>query len=168
MNHSSRKPHLFALMMLMAFAQSCAQTSDHAAHNPSAAEPAHSGPVQDVRPLVKFPEELRIHTLANMRDHLLALQEIQDALAREQYDRAASVAEQRLGLTSLKSHGAHDVAKFMPAAMQAVGSEMHRTASRFAVAAKDAGATGDAKPALAALANVTAQCIACHAGFRIQ
>ncbi|MBL0123781.1 MAG: hypothetical protein IPP88_13985 [Betaproteobacteria bacterium] len=160
--------HAFTALLLSLLLPSCAQSPlhDHAA--PSASASGKSDPAQDTRPLVKFPEELRIHTLTNMRDHLFALQEIHDALAREQYDRAASVAEQRLGLTSLKLHGAHEVSKYMPAGMQAIGSEMHRAASRFAVAAKDAGATGDVKPALAALTGVTAQCVACHAGFRIQ
>lgn len=128
----------------------------------------HASSTVDPRPLVSFPNELRVHTLANMRDHLLALQEIQDALAREQYERAAHIAEERLGMTSLKRHGAHDVAKFMPPAMQAVGTEMHHAASRFALAASNAAATGDVKPALAALAHVSAQCVACHAGFRFQ
>jgi len=36
-----------------------------------------AGPVTDTRQFVRFPDALRDHTLANMRDHLLALQEIQ-------------------------------------------------------------------------------------------
>ncbi len=103
-----------------------------------------------------------------MRDHLLALQEIQQALAAGSYERASSIAENRLGMTSLKSHGAHDVAKFMPEGMQAIGTQMHRSASRFAVEATNAGVTGDVKPALGALAAVTAQCVACHAGYRMR
>jgi cytochrome c556 len=122
----------------------------------------------DERPLVKFPETMRIHMLANMRDHLLALQEIQEALARQQYDKAADTAEQRLGMSSLKLHGAHEVAGFMPEAMQAIGTGMHQAASRLAIAAKDAAATGEVKPVLEAMARVTAQCVACHAGYRVQ
>jgi cytochrome c556 len=34
--------------------------------------------------------------------------------------------------------------------------------------ANDASATGDVKPALPALSRVTAQCVACHEGFRVQ
>jgi cytochrome c556 len=49
-----------------------------------------------------------------------------------------------------------------------MGSEMHRAASRFALEAKNAGATGDIRPALAALASVTLQCIACHAAYRLK
>ena len=52
--------------------------------------------------------------------------------------------------------------------MQAAGAALHRHASRYAVAARDAAATGDVGPALAALASTTAQCVACHAGYRIE
>ena len=129
---------------------------------------AHAPTPSDGRIEVVFPEPMRTHTLANMRDHLMALQEIQQALADGAYERAAGVAEKRLGMTSLRSHGAHDVARFMPEGMQAIGTEMHRTASRFAVEAANAGATGNVKPSLAALARVMQQCVACHAGYRMK
>lgn len=122
----------------------------------------------DARAEVVFPEPLRSHTLTNMRDHLQALAEIQAALADGKYDLASSVAEQRLGMSSLKSHGAHDVARYMPAGMQAAGEAMHRSASRFAIEAQNSGATGDIKPAVQALAQVTATCVACHAGYRLR
>ncbi|MBZ0248529.1 MAG: cytochrome c [Burkholderiales bacterium] len=60
------------------------------------------------------------------------------------------------------------MAKFMPEGMQAIGTAMHRSASRFAVAAADAGASGDTRKALGALADVTAQCVACHAAYRMK
>lgn len=127
----------------------------------------HSAAIADARQLVTFPEPLRTHTLANMRDHLLALAEIQDALAKGAFDAAGRVAEQRLGMTSLKAHGAHDVAGFMPQGMQDIGTTMHREASRFAIEVQDASASGDVKPALAALARTTQACVACHAGYRL-
>ena len=129
---------------------------------------AHAPTPSDGRIEVVFPEPMRTHTLANMRDHLAALQEIQQALAAGAYERAGDVAEKRLGMTSLAAHGAHDVAKFMPEGMQAAGTAMHRSASRFAVEAANAGATGDARKALGALAEVTAQCVACHAAYRMK
>ena len=125
-------------------------------------------PASDTRQFVHFPDELREHTLANMRDHLLALQEIQEALAQKQEDKAARIAEERLGLSSLTLHGAHEVAKYMPQGMQDVGTEMHRSASRFAIEAQNAGVTGDLRPALDALSKVTAQCVGCHAGYRLK
>jgi hypothetical protein len=127
-----------------------------------------AGSTGDTRQLVQFPDMLREHTLANMRDHLLALQEIQEALARKQEDKAAHIAEERLGLSSLKLHGAHEVAPYMPQGMQDIGTEMHRSASRFAIEAQNAGVTGDLRPALDALSQVTAQCVGCHAGYRLK
>jgi hypothetical protein len=124
--------------------------------------------VTDSRTLVHFPDNLRIHTLANMRDHLLTLGEIQTALANEEFDKAGEIAEQRLGMTSLKLHGAHEVAPYMPKAMQDMGTAMHHSASRFAVTAGDAAVSGDVKPALAALSKVTQSCVACHSSFRLQ
>jgi HAMP domain-containing protein len=138
-----------------------------AAHGQSAGRPQHSVPA-DQRVPVAFPPELRQHTLTSMRDHLLALQEIQGALAKDAFDRAAEVAERRLGMSSLPLHGSHEVAKYMPQGMQDIGTAMHRSASRFSVAALDAGATNDVRPALSALAEVTANCVACHAAYRLQ
>jgi hypothetical protein len=157
----------------MAILAGCAAPSgDHAAHmhppSPAAVDHAAHVPAADPRTMVQFPEMLRTHTLANMRDHLLALAEIQDQLARGAYDKASDIAEQRLGMSSLGLHGAHDVAKFMPQGMQAAGTAMHRSASQFAIVAKDASVTGDLKGSLAALAKVSQTCVACHAAYRIQ
>jgi hypothetical protein len=133
-------------------------------HDPGATAEASS----DARQVVHFPVAMRIHTLANMRDHLLALQEIEEALGRGAVDKAADIAEQRLGMSSLRTHGAQEIAPFMPEGMQRIGTEMHRAASRFSVVARDAGATGDIQPALSALAEVMAQCVACHSTYRVQ
>ncbi len=149
-----------------------AQPHDHAAHHAPdhamAAGHRAAAPVAPARQAVGFPKALREHTLANMRDHLLALQEIQSALARADYDRAADIAEQRLGMSSLGLHGAHEVARYMPKGMQDAGTAMHRSASRFAIAARDAAATGDMKPPLDLLSQVTGACVACHSGYRFK
>jgi hypothetical protein len=124
--------------------------------------------IKDSRAFVRFPNALREHTLANMRDHLLTLQEIQEALGRGQEDAASRLAEQRLGMSSLGLHGAEEVAKYMPKGMQDAGTEMHRNASRFALEVQNAGVTGDLKPAPEALSKVTGACVACHAAYRLQ
>ena len=123
-------------------------------------------PVQRVA--VNFPPALRAETLANMRDHLRAIQEITAYLADKRFDAAADVAESRLGLSSLQGHGAHAVAQYMPEAMRQIGHGMHQAASRFALTAQESGATGDVAPALRALAQMQDSCIACHAGFELK
>ena len=141
---------------------------DAAPHDQAAKKSAQRAAATDHRVPVTFPAEVREHTFANMRDHLLALHEIQAALATDKYDQASTVAEQRLGMTSLTAHGAHEVAQYMPKGMQQAGSAMHRSASRLSTAALDAAVTKDVRPALAALAEVTANCVACHAAYRLQ
>lgn len=123
---------------------------------------------RDSRQLVKFPTALRIHTLANMRDHLQSMGDIQEALSKGSFDKASELAEQRLGMSSLEMHGAHEVAKYMPPGMRDAGSAMHRSASRFALVAKDASVTGDLKGVLSSLHQLNQTCVACHAAFRLQ
>ncbi|WP_341889725.1 hypothetical protein [Variovorax sp. YR752] len=160
---------LSACVMLSLPAVSPSQAQQSTGHQHSMTDHAkHMAASQaDARQLVSFPEPLRSHTLTNMRDHLLALGEIQEALARSQFDQAVDIAEQRLGMSSLKLHGAHEVAQFMPKGMQDAGTAMHRSASQFATITKDASVTGDLKPALAALAKVNQTCVACHAAYRL-
>ena len=138
---------------------------EHPMEVPAERAPA---PAQDGRTLVHFPEAMRRHTLANMRDHLRALQEIQQALAGGEFAEAAKVAERRLGMSALEAHGAFERAEHMPEGMREIGSAMHRSASRFAIAAEDAAVTGDVEGALDALARVTSQCVACHDAYRVQ
>ncbi len=117
----------------------------------------------DTRSKVELPDMMKAHMLANMRDHLQVVSEIQSALAKSELDRAADIAETRLGMSSLASHNAAHMAPFMPKAMQQIGTEMHHAASRFAMTANE----GDLTRALADLSKVTEQCVACHMGFRV-
>ncbi|MCB1542887.1 MAG: cytochrome c [Rhodoblastus sp.] len=157
----------FVLSVAIAFAAFGAARAQHQHGHDHAAQAAAS-PVEDRREFVKFPTPLVEHTLANMRDHLHALQEIQDHLGQGHFDVAARIAEARLGMSSLGLHGAQNVAPYMPQGMQDAGTAMHKAASRFAVAATNAGVSGDYKAAFAGLAQVTATCVACHAGYRIK
>jgi cytochrome c556 len=122
---------------------------------------------EDARQHVDMPAHMREHMLGNMRDHLLALQTITRQLAEGRYDEAADVAESRLGMTSLETHGASHMAKFMPQEMSDTGTAMHRAASRFAVAARDAAVDGGLEKAFGALSGVMQQCVACHSAYRV-
>lgn len=143
------------------------------AHPSAFAQPMHghhapaSPPATDARVAVAYPAAMREHTLASMRDHLLALAQIQEALAEGRPEQAALIAEQRLGMGALKAHHAHEASQLMPEGMRQMGSAMHHSASEFALQAQNAAATGDLKPALAALAQTTQACVACHASYRL-
>lgn len=117
---------------------------------------------KDTRILVKMPKMMQEHQLANMRDHLMAINEILMNMGKNDLDKAAEIAEQRLGMSSLSSHGASHMAQVMPKEMSMMGTSMHKAASRFALTAEE----GEVLPAYKALQEVTAACVACHAGYR--
>jgi len=158
---------VWIIVLGLAAAGAGARTLAAAAQTPTHDMAGMQGGTTDGRQLVRFPEPMRLHTIASMRDHLLALQEIDDALSRSEFDKASRVAEERLGMSSLELHGAAHLAPYMPQPMQDIGTAMHRAASRFAVAAQDASVGNDVRPALAALATVMQQCVACHATYRL-
>ena len=141
----SIKPHILALLLLV-----------FASNNLIADE--------DSRQLVELPEMMQQHMMSNMRDHLEAINDILINMANDKLELAAEVAELRLGMCSLDSHGASHMAKFMPEGMRQAGAGMHRAASRFALKAQE----GDALSAYNALADVTSACVACHSGYRIR
>ncbi|MCW8929054.1 MAG: cytochrome c [Gammaproteobacteria bacterium] len=119
---------------------------------------------EDSRQLVEFPEMMQQHMMSNMRDHMVAINEILINMSIGQLDEAAEIAESRLGMSSLKSHGANHMAKFMPTGMREAGTSMHRAASRFALKAQE----GDVLLAYKALPEVTSACVACHSAYRIK
>ena len=99
--------------------------AQHRQHHDASVPPARND-----REFVRFPPALVEHTLANMRDHLQALHEIQLHLGMGHTDIAANIAEKRLGMSSLGLHSAAEVSKYMPQGMQDAGTAMHRAASR--------------------------------------
>ena len=137
----------------------------------------------EARELVNFPPLMRTHMLDNMRDHVQTLDGILHALGTADYQGAAKIAVEHLGLDSpsaaackpkpagaAPAPGSMDemMALYMPEQMRAIGLAMHASASEFAVVAARAAATHDAKAAVEALSRVTRNCVACHAGYRLQ
>lgn len=119
---------------------------------------------EDRRELVELPEMMQKHMLQNMRDHLKTINEILIYLSTNQMDKAANIAEKRIGMSSLDLHGAAHMGKFMPKGMRQAGTNMHKAASRFALKAEE----GELLPAYKMLSEVTSTCVACHSAYRIK
>ena len=123
------------------------------------------------RTLVRFPPELQQHFLANMRDHLAAVAQIQTALAEGQFDEAGRIAGARLGMDSPSAAACKpgmehmsQMAKLMPAGMRKAGRRMHDAADRFAAEMKSAG---NYRAAISSLSKITQACVMCHAEYRV-
>lgn len=126
--------------------------------------PNNSQASKDVRILVEMPQMMQQHMMTNMRDHLAAVNDILLYLGRGELEKAAEISEYRLGMSSLESHGASHMAKFMPEGMRQAGTTMHKAASRFSLKAQE----GDVLAAYKALSEITSACVACHSGYKIR
>ena len=126
--------------------------------------PIHSIASNDSRMAVELPQMMQQHMLSNMRDHLAAIHEILIYLGKGELEKAAEIAEYRLGMSSLESHGASHMARFMPEGMRQAGTAMHKAASRFALTAQE----GEVLSAYIALSDITSACVTCHAGYKIK
>jgi len=158
-----RKSTLILLTAACSATVAVAQQIHNHSHDVSTVAPA-----EDKRQVVKFPPMVREHTLKSMRDHLLALSEIQDHLSQGHFEIAGKIAENRLGLSSFQLHGAHESSKYMPKGMQEIGGSMHRAASQFAVLAQESEVTRDYAKAIGALSKLTGACVACHAAYKVE
>lgn len=118
----------------------------------------------DTREFVILPDMMQQHMLKNMRDHLQSINQILSSLDNGDLETAAHIAEQRLGMSSLESHGAGHMAKHMPEGMREAGTRMHIAASRFALKIEE----GDLQPVYGLLSDITSACVACHAAYRIR
>jgi len=120
----------------------------------------------DPRQLVTMPAISQAVLREEMIDNLGALHEIIGLLAQNKLKEAADVAEQRLGRSSMGKHAARTrgqgPGRYMPEGMRNIGLAMHDAASEFASVAR----SGDQAKAYAALQQVTANCVACHAAYR--
>lgn len=123
---------------------------------------------QDARQLVKLPGPAEETLRQEMRDNLVALNEILTLTVSGKVKEAGLVAEKKLGTSVMGQHrdkplearpGPH-----MPAAMHDVARQGHQTASAFAAIA----ATGNREKALAALPSLNNACVGCHLAFRVR
>lgn len=148
---------------------------------------SHGSAAKDTREMVQFPPDMQTHFLGNMRDHLQTLNEIVDALARDDYAAASKAATERLGLESPSAAGCKPpslqqvsrppgnrspkpttmeemMEAYMPEAMRGIGLSMHTAASGFAKVAM----TQDRAGTMAALSHVTQNCVSCHSSYRLR
>lgn len=124
---------------------------------------ASSEASKDARQAVQFPPEIKTAMLARMRENFAAIHAIHAALAAEDFETAADVAENQLGTSSLGPHNLRQQ-PYMPPSMQHLGMAMHSSASDLARALQE----HDMQKSLKALTVTTSYCVACHASYRAQ
>lgn len=130
--------------------------------------PAFGQVPEDTRQLVEMPPAAQAVLRIEMLDNLGALNELFSLLVAKRLPEAAELAESRLGYSAMGKHAGMargmGPGRFMPQSMHGIGLAMHGAGSELAKAAK----AGDEPGAWAALQQLTANCVACHASFRIR
>jgi hypothetical protein len=125
----------------------------------------------DTRQLIEVPQDIEQKMLANMRDHIVALDEIIHAINAGEYEKAEDIAEFRLGWSSLVRLDDQDVANHWATPMQKMADQMYRSASNFVIVSQNASVEDSKKSVtdvLEALGTVTNACRNCHQAFRIR
>lgn len=123
---------------------------------------------EDPRQLAKLPPAAVESLREEMRDNLVALNEILSLVVAGKVKEAGEVAEKKLGLSARGRHRDKPMdarpGRHMPAAMHELGMKGHDAASAFAAIA----ATGDREKTLAALPTLNASCVSCHLAWRVR
>jgi len=120
--------------------------------------------VDDARQFVEMPEMAKKILRQRMLNNLIALNQILGLLADGKLKDAAGIAETQIGNWRIGGGTGMGPGKFMPIGMRQIGMTMHKSVDEFAQMAR----TGETTKAYAALQNITAICVACHASYRTQ
>ena len=133
--------------------------------------PVVSDEMKDNRSIVELPADIKNKMLANMRDHIRALDDIIHAVQAGEYEDAESIAESRLGWSSLVRQGDQEVADYWPKPMRAMADQMYDAGSNFVIVAQNASVEDSKesyKNVIAALGKMTSACRNCHEAYRLR
>lgn len=158
---------VFAAPLLLSLACSAPRhppTEAPAQAAPPAGErsPAAALDALDERSPVPLLPMMALHQKRNMQDHLLAVQEVVGALARDDLA-AAAAAARRLGTSDEMMRQCDHMGRGAPGFTERAVA-FHRTADGIAAAAE----AGDTAAVLGALERTLATCTGCHATFKQQ
>ncbi len=113
----------------------------------------------DKRMSLKLNAMQKNHQLANMRDHLEAVQNIITLLSSDKYDEASKVAYSKLGSTTEMKLMC---ASFGDKNFENLGLEFHKSADKMSEVFKERNKENSLK----ALSNTMNYCVQCHASYR--
>lgn len=116
----------------------------------------------DTRQMLRLPPDERHLVLLEMRNFVVAIQQITDGLAKNNMPSVVSAA-QSMGSGAANEVPPRVVAK-LPDTFKTLAGKVHVT---FDAIALDADALGDIGHTVSQLAELTQHCVACHAIYQI-
>ena len=116
----------------------------------------------DTRTVIQLSPQHRALVLTEMRQFLSGLQQMTDALSRDDME-AVSREARSLGI-SMSHHMPADLKQALPQGFRKLGHAVH---SNFDQIALDAESLGDSQHTLAQLGDTLSQCVSCHSTYQI-
>ncbi len=113
----------------------------------------------DTRISLGLSEKMKQHQLADMREHLEAIDSIVGLMAANRFQEAARIAHEKLGLTPQMQRMCGMLGNEKATEL---GLAFHKSGDELG----DALETGDQGKSLSALHNTMQYCVSCHAMFR--
>ena len=117
----------------------------------------------DVRTVIELSPQHRALVLNEMRQFLAGLQQITDALSRDDMETVGTSAR-ALGV-SMSHHMPADLKRALPQEFRKLGHAVH---SSFDQIALDAESLGDTNHAMSQLGETLSRCVSCHSMYQIQ
>jgi hypothetical protein len=116
----------------------------------------------DTRTAIQLSSQHRTRVLTEMRQFLSGLQQMTDALSREDMETVTREAH-TLG-TAMSHQMPADLKEALPQGFRKLGHSVH---SGFDQIALDAQALGDSKHVLSQLGDILSRCVSCHSMYKI-
>lgn len=151
---------LLLLLLVAGMLFSCKRTATVPAGTAANSSlPMPPGKERDARISLGLNAMQKHHQKMIMRDHLAAVQRITDLLSRDEYDKAAHVARERLGTTTKMQMMC---ASFGDEHFEKLGLAFHESADRMSETLRH----GNKNKSLQALSNTIGYCVQCHETYR--
>ena len=117
----------------------------------------------DTRTVIPLSPQHRSLVLTEMRQFLAGLQQLSDALSRDDMEMVARVAH---ALGSPMTHDVPpDLKQALPEGFRKLGFSVHQDFDQIAL---DAESLGDSKHTLSQLGATLSKCVSCHSTYQIQ
>jgi hypothetical protein len=117
----------------------------------------------DTRTIVQLSPQHRSLVFTEMRQFLTGLQQISDALSREDMETVAKVAHS-LG-SPMTQHMPAELKQALPEGFRKLGFSVHNDFDQIAL---DAETLGDSKHTLSQLGETLSKCVSCHSVYQIR
>jgi cytochrome c556 len=121
---------------------------------------------EDARNAIDLPADVRVQFLDHMHTHMNSLDAVVRGLAEGKIREAGATAQKQMAVGQGRGFG-----RYMPDEFRQLGFAYHQAAGNFARVTEEVGDKPDAAgwaKIVGGLADITTQCNACHAVFRVK